>query len=83
LATKIGRIADELLLLSPFELSDFSALLRLRLGVSLLSPSSAPPSSMSTFGADESRETEKEKEKTVFDVRIDKFDATAKIKVMR
>jgi large subunit ribosomal protein L7/L12 len=80
---KICRIADELLSLSPSDLSDFSALLRLRLGVSLLSASSAHPSSMSTSGVDESGETEKEKEKTVFDVRIDKFDAAAKIKVIK
>lgn len=78
---KIGRIADDLLTLSPSELSDFSTLLRLRLGISLLSASSAPPASLS--GADESGETEKEKEKTVFDVRIDKFDAASKIKVIK
>lgn len=80
---KIGRIADELLLLSPSELSDFSTLLRHRLGVSLLSASSAPPGSVAASGADESGESEKEKEKTVFDVRIDKFDAAAKIKVIK
>ncbi|XP_078168528.1 uncharacterized protein LOC144563033 [Carex rostrata] len=78
---KIGRIADDLLTLSPSELSDFSTLLRLRLGISLLSSSSAPPVSLS--GVDESGETEKEKEKTVFDVRIDKFDAASKIKVIK
>ncbi|KAF3334894.1 50S ribosomal protein L12 [Carex littledalei] len=80
---KIGRIADDLLTLSPSELSDFSTLLRLRLGISLLSASSAPPASISGAGADESGETEKEKEKTVFDVRIDKFDAASKIKVIK
>lgn len=80
---KIGRIADELLLLSPSELSDFSTLLRLRLGVSLLSGSSAPQASISASGAEESGEAEKEKEKTAFDVKIDKFDAAAKIKVIK
>ncbi|KAJ4749491.1 50S ribosomal protein L7/L12 [Rhynchospora pubera] len=80
---KIGRIADELLTLSPSELSDFSTLLRLRLGVSLISPSSAGPASVSGSGAEESVEAEQEKEKTVFDVRLDKFDAAAKIKVIK
>ncbi|KAJ1688233.1 hypothetical protein LUZ63_019623 [Rhynchospora breviuscula] len=80
---KIGRIADELLTLSPSELSDFSTLLRLRLGVSLISSSSAVPASVSGSGAEESGEAEKEKEKTVFDVRLDKFDAAAKIKVIK
>ncbi|KAJ3704242.1 hypothetical protein LUZ61_007947 [Rhynchospora tenuis] len=81
--SKIDRISDELLTLSPSELSDFSTLLRLRLGVSLISSSAAGPTSVSASGADESGEAEKEKEKTVFDVRLDKFDAAAKIKVIK
>ncbi|KAJ3670844.1 hypothetical protein LUZ60_008270 [Juncus effusus] len=77
---KLRRISSELLSLSPSELSDFSTLLRLRLGVSILSSSSQLPS---TAAGDSAQEPEEAKEKTAFDVRIDKFETAAKIKVIK
>lgn len=74
---KLERIADELLSLTKAEREDYAVLFRLKLGLNLPSGALASP------GSAAAEEKEKEKEKTAFDIKLDKFDAAAKIKVIK
>lgn len=84
---KLERIADELLSLNKIERHDYSILYRLKLGLDrwgsgagigapTLSAAGAAPGG----GGAEATEA---KEKTAFDVKLEKFDAAAKIKVIK
>ncbi|XP_040993999.1 50S ribosomal protein L7/L12-like [Juglans microcarpa x Juglans regia] len=82
---KLERIADELLDLNKLERYDYAILSRLRMGLnkygpalSGLSPSSASAGS-GTGSADEAKSTEK----TAFDIKLEKFDAASKIKIIK
>uniref|UniRef100_A0A0E0LNK7 Large ribosomal subunit protein bL12 C-terminal domain-containing protein n=1 Tax=Oryza punctata TaxID=4537 RepID=A0A0E0LNK7_ORYPU len=83
---KLSRIADQLLDLSPAELDDYSALLRLKLRLSLTSsaasgaaaPGAAGDAASGSAGAEEAPAV-----KTAFDVKIEKYEAAAKIKIIK
>lgn len=79
---KLDRIADELLSLNPVELNDYSILFRKKMGLKnsgLASVSAgAGPS-----GSAQPKEEAEAKEKTMFDVKLEKFDAGAKLKVIK
>ncbi|GJN10956.1 hypothetical protein PR202_ga29106 [Eleusine coracana subsp. coracana] len=81
---KLSRIADELLALSPAELDDYAALLRLKLRLSLTSSAAAGASPAGAgdasggAGAEEAAAV-----KTAFDVKIEKYEAAAKIKIIK
>ncbi|KAK8941851.1 hypothetical protein KSP40_PGU016479 [Platanthera guangdongensis] len=78
---KLERIADELLGLNKIERHDYSILYRLKLGLD----SGAGISGHGMSAADEGRApaVEEAKEKTAFDVNLEKFDSAAKIKVIK
>ncbi|XWS33487.1 hypothetical protein CRYUN_Cryun22dG0087300 [Craigia yunnanensis] len=82
---KLERIADELLDLTKLERYDYSILFRLKLGLNRYGPaisgvSSATPSAPGFgSGAAESKATEK----TAFDIKLERFDAAAKIKIIK
>eukprot|EP00250_Pteridium_aquilinum_P002353 c12553_g1_i1 orf=447-1145(+) len=85
---KIVRIVDEIAHLTLLEASDLSYLLKKKLGL----PDSAMPyygggmgagMGMPQGGAAPAAEEEKKPEKTNFDVKLEKFDAASKIKVIK
>ncbi|MED6205221.1 hypothetical protein PIB30_015780 [Stylosanthes scabra] len=88
---KLERIADELLLLDRFERHDFSVLWRLKLGLDRfagpaadlgpLGPASGAPGAGGT-AADASAGAAAE-EKTVFDIKLEKYEAASKIKIIK
>ncbi|KAG8099328.1 hypothetical protein GUJ93_ZPchr0013g35272 [Zizania palustris] len=82
---KLSRIADELLELSPAELDDYAALLRLKLRLSLTSSpqSGASPGAAGDAASGSAGAEEAEALKTAFDVKIEKYEAAAKIKIIK
>ncbi|KMT20216.1 hypothetical protein BVRB_1g002210 [Beta vulgaris subsp. vulgaris] len=79
---KLDRIADELLSLNPVELHDYAILFRMKMGLKNSGPSSLASGPISSGSAQPTAEAEP-KEKTMFDVKLEKFDAGAKIKVIK
>ncbi|CAL0300998.1 unnamed protein product [Lupinus luteus] len=82
---KLDRIADDLISLNRFERHDFSILWSLKLGLNrYTSPNAtgfAPAGpSAAAAGAPAAAEA---KEKTVFDIKLEKYDASAKIKIIK
>ncbi|KAM7507203.1 hypothetical protein LguiA_017656 [Lonicera macranthoides] len=80
---KLNRIADELLQLTKIERYDYTILLRHKMGFNKYGPAvsgleSAQGSAGAGAGAGEAKA-----EKTVFDIKLEKFDAAAKIKVIK
>lgn len=83
---KLHRIADELLSLTKPEIEDYTILLRHKLGfTNLISSSNLSSISVASSSSDSSAavEEEKKEEKTAFDVKLEKFEAGAKIKVIK
>ncbi|GJN33162.1 hypothetical protein PR202_gb21729 [Eleusine coracana subsp. coracana] len=80
---KLSRIADELLALSPAELDDYAALLRLKLRLSLTSSAAAGASPAGDAASGGAGAEEAAAVKTAFDVKIEKYEAAAKIKIIK
>lgn len=83
---KLNRIADELLALTKTEREDYAVLFRHKLGLTNWVSSSglAAASAASAAGpAAEAAVEEKKEEKTAFDIKLEKFEAAAKIKVIK
>lgn len=80
---KLERIADELLDLTKLERYDFAILFRCKLGLDRFGPAvSGFPSSGPAASGSGSAET-KAAEKTAFDVKLEKYDQPAKIKIIK
>ncbi|CAL9762725.1 unnamed protein product [Musa acuminata subsp. burmannicoides] len=80
---KLERIADVLLSLTKEERKDYSTLFRLKLGLNhLVQAGGSVPWAGAGPGAEAAKPAE-EKEKTAFDIKLEKFDAAAKIKVIK
>ncbi|KAK1678704.1 hypothetical protein QYE76_039552 [Lolium multiflorum] len=79
---KLSRIADDLLALSAAELDDYSTLMRLKLRLSLTSTPAAGAGAGAAGDAAAPAE-EAAAVKTAFDVRIEKYEAAAKIKIIK
>ncbi|XLR60913.1 hypothetical protein HN51_004180 [Arachis hypogaea] len=85
---KLERIADDLLLLDRLERHDFSVLWRLKLGLDRFAGPAAdlgpvgPASGAGGAGPDASAGAAAE-EKTVFDIKLEKYDAASKIKIIK
>lgn len=79
---KLERIADELLDLNKLERHDYAILFRHKMGFHRYgpAPTGPAPQSDSSAGAVPSADA---KEKTAFDVKLEKFDASAKLKVIK
>jgi len=81
---KLERIADELLSLTKLERHDFSILFKLKLGVNrYASPMAGMAMPGAPAGAGATAVEKKVAEKTSFDVKLEKYDATAKIKIIK
>ncbi|KAF8117718.1 hypothetical protein N665_0008s0072 [Sinapis alba] len=78
---KLDRIADELLKLNRIELHDYSILFSHKLGLNRYG-SAVAVAAGDLPGASASAET-KAAEKTAFDVKLEKFEAASKIKVIK
>ncbi|XAR59173.1 hypothetical protein NMG60_11014866 [Bertholletia excelsa] len=81
---KLERIADELLNLNKLERYDYSVLFRLKMGLNKYGPAvsgldGGASSASAGAGATESEAAKK----TVFDIKLEKFDAAAKIKIIK
>lgn len=79
---KLERIADELLNLTKLERYDYSILFRHKLGLNKYGPAISGLESSSGSSAGPAAET-KAAEKTAFDIKLEKFDAAAKIKIIK
>ncbi|KAB2603473.1 50S ribosomal protein L12 [Pyrus ussuriensis x Pyrus communis] len=79
---KLERIADELLDLTKLERHDYSILFRLKMGLNRYGPAVSGIGSASSESGPASTES-KVAEKTAFDIKIEKFDAAAKIKIIK
>ncbi|KAE8680665.1 50S ribosomal protein L7/L12 [Hibiscus syriacus] len=80
---KLERIADELLDLTKLERYDYSILFRLKLGLNRYGPSVSGVTSPSASSPGASASETKAAEKTAFDIKLEKFDAAAKIKIIK
>ncbi|KAL5993409.1 hypothetical protein ACLOJK_014334 [Asimina triloba] len=83
---KLERIADELLDLTKLERYDYSILFRLKMGLNRYGPSVTLDSSSTSSAAGSSGAAagaESKAEKTAFDIKLEKFDAAAKIKIIK
>ncbi|KAE8700076.1 50S ribosomal protein L7/L12 [Hibiscus syriacus] len=79
---KLERIADELLDLTKLERYDYSILFRLKLGLNRYGPAVSGVTSPAASAGSGAAET-KAAEKTAFDIKLEKFDAAAKIKIIK
>ncbi|KAK6798313.1 hypothetical protein RDI58_006015 [Solanum bulbocastanum] len=80
---KLERIADQLLDLNKLEKHDYSILFRHKMGLNRYGPAVSGLGSGSSSGPGAAAADAKVEEKTIFDVKLDKFDAAAKIKVIK
>lgn len=81
---KLERIADELLSLTKLERHDFSILFKLKLGMNrYASPVAGMAMPGAPAGTGPAAVEKKVAEKTSFDVKLEKYDATAKIKIIK
>ena len=81
---KLERIADEIRDLTKLERYDYSVLWRHKMGLNKYGPavSGLGPSSASGSGAGSGEEA-KTAEKSAFDLKLEKYDAAAKIKIIK
>lgn len=84
---KLERIADELLSLNKIERFDYAILLRHKMGLNRFGPAASGAGLQSTSaaagGSASAAAPQAVKEKTAFDVKLEKFDASAKLKVIK
>ncbi|XP_059293505.1 uncharacterized protein LOC132046774 [Lycium ferocissimum] len=81
---KLERIADQLLDLNKIEKYDYAILFRHKMGLNRYGPAvSGLGSGSSSTGTGGAATDAKVEEKIIFDVKLDKFDAAAKIKVIK
>lgn len=84
---KIQRIADEISTLSLLEVVDLSTLLKKKLGLpagmGMMPMGMMPPGMGMPGGGGAPAAEEKKPEKTSFDVKLEKFDAASKIKIIK
>ncbi|XP_042519656.1 50S ribosomal protein L7/L12-like [Macadamia integrifolia] len=82
---KLERIADELLDLNKLERHDYAVLFRFKLGLNKYGPaiSGLDSSASASAGGGAAGTDSKATEKTAFDIKLEKFDAAAKIKIIK
>ncbi|KAL3526891.1 hypothetical protein ACH5RR_011547 [Cinchona calisaya] len=83
---KLERIADELLNLSKIERHDYAILFRHKMGLTRYGPAVSgvvTSSGASDSGPDSGSADAKAAEKTIFDVKLERFDTATKIKVIK
>ncbi|KAI3768269.1 hypothetical protein L2E82_18809 [Cichorium intybus] len=82
---KLERIADEILSLTKLERNDYAVLLRYKMGFNNYGPAVTGIGSPSSAGAASAGpgSDAKAAEKVVFDVKLEKYDAATKIKIIK
>ena len=80
---KLERIADELMSLNPIELHNYTILFRLKMGLKNSASASLSTGLGASAGDQPGGADTKLAEKTAFDVKLEKFDAAAKIKIIK
>ncbi|KAI9574513.1 ribosomal protein L7/L12 C-terminal domain-containing protein [Boletus coccyginus] len=81
---RIGRIVDDISGLTLLQAADLVSLLKSRLNIQEIAlPSASVPAPAAAAPAEEAAAEEKPKEKTIFNVMLNSFDATAKPKIIR
>ncbi|KAL6960269.1 hypothetical protein U1Q18_033492 [Sarracenia purpurea var. burkii] len=83
---KLERLADELLDLNRLERYDYSVLFRFKMGLNKYGPAVLgldPSSAASSSGPGSGSAEVKAAEKTAFDIKLEKFDAAVKIKIIK
>ncbi|KAJ4716692.1 NADH dehydrogenase [ubiquinone] iron-sulfur protein 4, mitochondrial [Melia azedarach] len=80
---KLERIADELLDLTKLERYDYSILFRHKMGLNRYGPAVSEPSSAGPAAAGSGPTEVKAVEKTAFDIKLEKFDSSVKIKIIK
>ncbi|XP_047318952.1 50S ribosomal protein L7/L12-like [Impatiens glandulifera] len=80
---KLERITDELLDLTKLERHDYAVLFRLKMGLNNYGPAVSGLGSGAGGGGSAAAAETKVEEKTTFDVKIEKFDAAAKLKIIK
>ncbi|KAJ8523038.1 hypothetical protein ONZ45_g488 [Pleurotus djamor] len=79
----INRIVDDISGLTLLQAADLVTLLKSRLNIQEIAMPAAAPSAPAAAAAEEAPVEEKPKEKTVFNVKLESFDAGAKPKIIR
>ncbi|OSX60581.1 hypothetical protein POSPLADRAFT_1171668 [Postia placenta MAD-698-R-SB12] len=82
---KLNKIVDEISGLTLLQAADLVTLLKSRLNIQEIAmPAAAPaPAAGASAGGEAEEAQEKPKEKTIFNVKLESFDATAKPKIIR
>ncbi|GJE84714.1 60S ribosomal protein L7/L12 [Phanerochaete sordida] len=80
---KITKIVDDISGLTLLQASDLVTLLKSRLNIQEIAMPSAAPAAAAPVAAEEAPAEEKPKEKTMFNVKLESFDAGAKPKIIR
>ncbi|KAK0191317.1 60S ribosomal protein L7/L12 [Armillaria mellea] len=79
----INRIVDDISGLTLLQAADLVTLLKSRLNIQEIAMPAAAPAAAAPAAAADEPEAEKPKEKTVFNVKLESFDAGSKPKVIR
>nr|CAD1822508.1 unnamed protein product [Ananas comosus var. bracteatus] len=87
---RVAALVDEISSLTLLEAADLTEALRARLGVdqmpamAILTPGMSPAgAAAAAVGGGAAAAEEKEEEKTAFDLKLESFDAAAKIKIIK
>ncbi|KAH7931260.1 ClpS-like protein [Leucogyrophana mollusca] len=80
---RIGRIVDDISGLTLLQAADLVTLLKTRLNIQEIAMPAASAPAPAAAAAEEVAEEEKPKEKTIFNVKLQSFDAGAKPKIIR
>jgi len=80
---KIGRIVDDISGLTLLQAADLVSLLKSRLNIQEIAMPASAPALAADAAPEEAAAEEKPKEKTIFNVMLKSFEATAKPKIIR
>ncbi|XP_020099916.1 uncharacterized protein LOC109718217 [Ananas comosus] len=86
---RVAALVDEISSLTLLEAADLTEALRARLGVdqmpamAILTPGMSPAAAAAAVGGGAAAAEEKKEEKTAFDLKLESFDAAAKIKIIK
>ncbi|VDC03993.1 unnamed protein product [Peniophora sp. CBMAI 1063] len=80
---KLSKMVDDIAGLTLLQAADLVTLLKTRLNIQEIAMPSAAPAAAPAAAAEEAAVEEKPKEKTIFTVKLESFDATAKPKIIK
>jgi len=82
-SSKVQRIVDEISALTLLEAADLVSQLKTRLNIQEIALPAAAAGPAAAAAPVEAAEEEKPKEKTIFNVKLEKFDAASKAKIIK